>query len=171
MQNHCSLHGHPRRTMHFADPRGDVGRCLGSVGIKNPNRRWAPASTYLHHESPIYSSLGLLFSIPDGEERSSTNGAQYRLNLGRWPSRHVNAKEQQSQTTKKEQVEQCTHSRHFSADRRAQKSMENSLSTGPLPVGENRSRLSHPEPYRDGARGLRSWSRLPALMTCTTMPL
>jgi hypothetical protein len=57
--------------------------------------------------------LELLFSIPDPEERSSTNGAQRELDLGRWPSGQVHGKEQESQATKKEQVEQCAHSHHF----------------------------------------------------------
>jgi len=49
--------------------------------------------------------LGLLFSIPDCEERSSTDGGPRKLKPGGWPSDQIQAKEEEKQTSKKEQVE------------------------------------------------------------------
>ena len=53
MQNHCTLHDHPRRTMHFAHLRRDVGRRLGFGGIKNPIGEQFHA---VIHEEPYQSS-------------------------------------------------------------------------------------------------------------------
>jgi len=48
-----------------------------------------------------------------------------------------------------------------------QNRMENSFQAEALPVIESRSVLSSAEPYFAGAAGLKSWSRLSVLATCT----
>jgi hypothetical protein len=49
--------------------------------------------------------LGLLCSIPDCEERFSADGEQCKLKPGGGPSDQIQAKEEEKQTSKKEQVE------------------------------------------------------------------